>query len=214
MLTGGAPRTGRRAAALPPEERRRLIVAATLPLILEHGEMLTTREIADAAGIAEGTIFRAFPDKDALIAAVVEAAVDPAPFDEAVRAIDADLALEAAVEAAVKLIQKRVVDMWRITSSVGPRFAEAARRSLTVNKPLADLFTGHKASVRVSPAEAASMLVCITLAVTHPNLVAEPMAPAKVVQLFLHGVGTDASAEKAASADKANGRSNDKGKKC
>ena len=87
---------------------------------------------------------------------------------------------------------------------MGPRFAEAARRSLTVNKPLADLFTSHKASLRVAPAEAASMLVCITLAVTHPNLVAEPMAPAKVVQLFLHGVGADASNDKA--THKANGR--------
>ena len=42
-----------------------MIVDAALPLLLEHGEMVTTRQIADAAGIAEGTIFRAFADKDA-----------------------------------------------------------------------------------------------------------------------------------------------------
>ena len=43
-----------------------MIVAATLPLLLEHGELVTTRQIAEAAGIAEGTIFRVFADKDEL----------------------------------------------------------------------------------------------------------------------------------------------------
>ena len=49
-----------------------MIIEAMLPLLLEHGEMVTTRQIAEAAGIAEGTIFRVFADKDELIAAVVE----------------------------------------------------------------------------------------------------------------------------------------------
>ena len=62
-----------------------MIVEATLPLLLEHGEMVTTRQIAEAAGIAEGTIFRVFADKDELIAAVVEHAVDPAPLERGAR---------------------------------------------------------------------------------------------------------------------------------
>ena len=61
-----------RATALPPSERRAEIIAATLPLLLAHGASVTTRQIAEAAGIAEGTIFRVFPDKESLIEAVVE----------------------------------------------------------------------------------------------------------------------------------------------
>ncbi len=64
---------------MPPEERRAAIVAATLPLLLERGLPLTTREIAEAAGIAEGTIFRVFPDKEAVVEATVEAAFDQGP---------------------------------------------------------------------------------------------------------------------------------------
>src|SRR3954469_11968102 len=93
--TGTLESARSRAAALPPEERRARIVEATLPLLLAHGAGLTTRQIAEAAGIAEGTIFRAFPDKESLIAAVVDAALDTSAVDAALDAIDPDLPLEA-----------------------------------------------------------------------------------------------------------------------
>src|SRR5438132_6193941 len=104
----------RRATALPADERRCAIVDATLPLLLERGEGVTTRQIAEAAGIAEGTIFRVFDDKDAVIAAVVEAALDTDALERDLAAIDPELAFEDALMAAVRLLQQRVVDIWRL----------------------------------------------------------------------------------------------------
>src|SRR3979411_3457929 len=88
LATNDPPHTQKRASAMPPDERRAMIVNATLPLLLENGEMVTTRQIADAAGIAEGTIFRVFDDKDAVIAAVIDAALDNEPLERALAAID------------------------------------------------------------------------------------------------------------------------------
>src|SRR5215472_17066051 len=106
-------RPARRAAALPPEARRSMIVKATLALLVEHGEMATTRQIADAAGIAEGTIFRVFADKDELIAAVIDLALDTELLEQSIDKIDLGLPLEFALVAAVRILQRRVVDVWR-----------------------------------------------------------------------------------------------------
>ena len=86
-LHAPAPRT--RAASMPFEERRRSIVDAAIPLLMEHGEQVTTRHVADAAGIAEGTLFRVFPDKDSLLSAVIDRILDPEPLEEALATIDA-----------------------------------------------------------------------------------------------------------------------------
>ncbi len=85
---------------MAPDKRRAMIAEQAVPLFLEHGAALTTRQLAEHLGLAEGTIFRAFGDKDSLIRAAVEAffaqgrarmtegLVDPAlPLDEKVAAL-------------------------------------------------------------------------------------------------------------------------------
>ncbi len=85
----------RRAPALDVEQRRLLIIDATLPLLLQHGTRVSTSTIARAAGIAEGTVFRAFKDKDELISACVLAALRPdVPIDR-IQAIPEGLDLRA-----------------------------------------------------------------------------------------------------------------------
>ena len=76
MTPTSVRRTGR-AAPMAPDERRRAIVDVVVPLLLQHGDGVTTKQIAEAAGIAEGTIFRVFPDKAALLMAVAEETMNP-----------------------------------------------------------------------------------------------------------------------------------------
>src|ERR1700748_3262896 len=118
---GTSALTTGRAAALPPEARRQAIVEATLPLLMDQGLAVTTRQIAEAAGIAEGTIFRVFPDKESLIDAAIDAAFDTAPTEAALAAIDPDLPFEARLVAAVTIVQHRVLAIWRLVSAAGVR---------------------------------------------------------------------------------------------
>jgi len=166
-----------------------MIVDATIPLLLEHGDRVTTKQIAEAAGIAEGTIFRAFGDKDEVIAAVVEAALDPAPLEAALAAIPTAQPLEQWLSAAIVILQQRVIDIWRLASSVGNRFHEMARRPVADSDALTRVFAGYRSQITVEPVVAARLLRALTLSATHPMLAGEPMSPDELVDLFLHGVG-------------------------
>jgi AcrR family transcriptional regulator len=173
---------------MSPEARRSMIVDVALPLVLEHGERVTTRQLADAAGIAEGTIFRAFADKDDVIRAVVERALDPAPLEEALTGIDLSQPFEKCLDAAIIAIQRRVTDVWRVMSAVGPKFQENKPGPQPPSPPLVKLFEAHKDRLSVKPAEAAKRLRAVTLAVTHPMLNDAPLSSRDVAKQFLYGV--------------------------
>ncbi|PZG03553.1 TetR family transcriptional regulator, partial [Nonomuraea aridisoli] len=89
---------------MSPEQRREMIVRAALPLVVEYGTSVTTAQIARAAGIGEGTIFRAFGDKDALLAACMAESMRPDDTLAHVASISLDLPLaERLIEAAEAL---------------------------------------------------------------------------------------------------------------
>jgi AcrR family transcriptional regulator len=165
-----------------------MIVDATLPLLLQHGESVKTQEIAEAAGIAEGTIFTVFTSKDALIEATVERALDPEPVEQAIAAIDDSLGLECSVVQVVALLQQRVVDGWLLLSSVGRRYVGQTRRSSFESAALTALFKAHRAELGVTPDLAARLLRAITVGMTHPMMTSAPAAPAEIAHHFLHGV--------------------------
>src|SRR4051794_14785952 len=105
---------GTRAAPLPPEMRRAAIIDAAIPLLRRHGPAITTKQIADAAGIAEGTLFRVFDDKDALIRATVDQVMDQRPAIAELRRIDVALPLRERLRAAVVIITARLDAVWEL----------------------------------------------------------------------------------------------------
>ena len=90
---------------MAPEERQAALIAATVPLLRTHGLAVSTRQIADAAGVAEGTIFRVFPDKASLLRAAVISAFDPEPLLTALAGIDRGGDLRARLSAVVELLR-------------------------------------------------------------------------------------------------------------
>src|SRR6056297_134342 len=182
------PVPAKRASAMPPEQRRAAIIEAVRPLLAEFGESLTSKQIAAAAGVAEGTIFRVFADKDELLDATLEAALDQEQFEAALREIDPHLTFEAQLVAATLLIQRRVVDVWTLLSHLNAKRHEQVRRPMTDSPALADLFAAHGDRIRVDPVNAARLLRALTMSLTHPMIAAEASTAAESVDLVLHGI--------------------------
>jgi AcrR family transcriptional regulator len=180
----------RRASPLPPEERRIAIIHAVLPLLIDRGVGVTSREIAVAAGVSEGTLFNVFDDKDELIGAAVEAAIDPAPFERSVAAIDRTRDVRDQLIEVTTLIQRRVVDIWKLVSQL-----DATRHQGPKHRPLPDspaliaLIAAASDRFVEPPEEAARLLRALTLSLTHPMMTERPRAADAIVDIFLNGVG-------------------------
>jgi AcrR family transcriptional regulator len=107
----------RRVAALAPEARRAALIAATIPLLHEQGLDVSTRQIAEAAGVAEGTIFGVFRDKNLLVVTALVEALDPQPTLDALAAIDPGLDLRLRLTAAANRISERFSGDARLMSA-------------------------------------------------------------------------------------------------
>jgi AcrR family transcriptional regulator len=189
VLTPTHERPTRRAPALPPDERRAAIVAATIPLLTAVGTSVTTKQIADAAGVAEGTIFRVFADKEAVIEAAVAAALDPAPVERALAAIARDVPFEARLELAVQILQNRITEIWQLLSMLGRTAPAGARTRQHDLAELTALFEDERSRLRHDPALAARLLRGLVLAASHPSLIAgDPLPPAVIVSTLLDGI--------------------------
>ncbi|MGA5565740.1 TetR family transcriptional regulator [Streptomyces platensis] len=102
-----------------------MIVAAALPLVAEYGAAVTTSRIARAAGIGEGTVFRAFKDKDELLDACVAEAVGTDHVLRELASISLDEPLAARLAEAAEALRAH---MERMGTVVGALHASGHRR--------------------------------------------------------------------------------------
>jgi len=201
-----------RAAPMSPDERRRTIVEATVPLLREHGAAVTTRQVAEAAGIAEGTIFRVFPDKRALLLAAAEETVNPtgarARMAEELAGIER---LEDKVAATAKHLLEGLEQALDVMVALRPQLAAGhsdeprrhgppaflveSNRQLLAN--LTDLlFAPHAAELRVEPARAALVLRSLVFGAWHPGMADEVrLSPEDIAEACMHGIARHSAEE-------------------
>jgi AcrR family transcriptional regulator len=107
-----------RAPRMAPDERRDMLVDATLPLLCRHGLKVTSRQIAEAAGVAEGTVFKAFGDKDNLVRAALARGLDPDPILAELAAVDMTQSVRDRVRAVADILQRRFTAVFELMLAV------------------------------------------------------------------------------------------------
>ncbi|CAN5363403.1 TetR/AcrR family transcriptional regulator [soil metagenome] len=182
--------TSSRARPMGLEERQDMIIGVVIPLILEHGRDLTSKQIAEACGIAEGTIFRAFGDKDTLITKAVERYLDPLALRTSLRSIDPDLPLDDKLRAILGLLRDRFSGVIRMMAALGrtdppPRREERHDFAVIIGELLAP----HAAELRMDPERVAHFARVIAFTTALPVFGdTVPFTPDELLDLFMHGV--------------------------
>ena len=187
-----------RARRLAPEQRRAALLDAATELFIVQGPNFTTADLATAAGVSEGTIFRYFTDKSTLVAECRRCAIG---LDELVPEIGAAAELPTFREqvlAASRLLNDRILQMIRVVSDGGvarpPDDAGEIAEQLVA--ALAPIFVGVSGAPAGRPADGlqpeqlANMLIGMLISNTFlcEKTSTDPVPVERLVDLFLHGI--------------------------
>ena len=186
-----------RATPMAPDERRAALVDATLPLLYEHGRAVSTRLIAEAAGVAEGTIFRVFATKEELIDAAILKAFQPGRMVALVEGIDHDAPIRERALALVSGMQQSFSRIFLLMHKLGmtgppetmmPDHPERAKVVAASLGAMIGLFAADQAELTMPAAQLVQMLRLLTFSGTHPKFAgSEVLTPEQIVDTVLYG---------------------------
>ncbi|WP_027933087.1 TetR/AcrR family transcriptional regulator [Amycolatopsis thermoflava] len=175
------------------EDRRRMIVQAVLPLVVEHGAAVTTAQIARAAGIGEGTIFRAFKDKDELLDACVAEALKPDSALAVVAEIPLDQPLADRLTEAAEALSAHLERMGALMGALHssgrlkrgePRKGSRAESFTAMREAITELFTPED-RLRLPAEQLAGVFMSLLFSRRRDDQAG--LSTAELIDVFLHG---------------------------
>ncbi len=193
-----AVRVSSRAPALSREDRRAALLQAALPLVVERGLDVTTREIAAAAGVAEGTIFRVFDSKDDLLVAAAQRVFDTTVLEQELAQIRPELDLATRLTQLVEVNQvagRRIMAVLTAFGRPCDRDRLGDVRALVdeagqtrARQRAAELLAPDAGRLRRSVDEVVALIGALSWMSVHPMSPWPRSAPSEIVDLLLHGV--------------------------
>lgn len=190
------------------EERREAIIDAAVPLLAEHGMRVTTSQIASAAGIAEGTVFRVFADKQELIQACVKRVIAPEEGLHHISSTPKDLPLSEKLSRIARGMSERMRAIGALMHSLmatgyKPEHLHAGKGHVDREKwirdaiaALVEVMSPDAESLRLPPRRAAQIFLALVFSTQFAGRMRadvsaeDQISTEELIDVFLHGVLT------------------------